>query len=63
MSRLRYIVSSAMMFAMCSASAFTLAEAKLLYNEGDYEQALPTLQSALKAKPADASLNRLVGLC
>lgn len=52
-----------MLFSVSVAFAVTLAEAKRLYADGEYAQALPALQSALKAKPSDAALNRLVGVC
>ncbi len=46
-----------------SVAAMTLDEAKKLYLDGDYEQALPAFQKALKAKPKDGSLNHWVGVC
>lgn len=57
------IISMAISASAITAGAVTLDEAKKLYLEGDFEQALPAFQKALKAKPKDGSLNHWTGVC
>jgi len=45
------------------AQAQTLNEAKLLYQKGEYQKALPAFKEGLKSKPKDASLNLWYGVC
>ena len=51
-----------MMFT-ATLSAQTLTEAKSLFVEGNYEQALPAFERELKRKPKDGSLNYWYGAC
>ena len=44
-------------------SAQTLTEARALFTEGDYEQALPVFERELRRKPKDANLNYWYGAC
>lgn len=44
-------------------SAQTLTEARTLFTEGEYEQALPVFERELKRKPKDANLNYWYGAC
>lgn len=41
----------------------TLNEAKELYQQGQFAQALPTIEAEYNAKPTDASLNQWYGVC
>lgn len=41
----------------------TLADAKVLYNAGEYKEALPLFEHEYNAKPNDASLNFWYGVC
>lgn len=58
----RFIAFMLIAFAV-SASATTLEEAKEMYRNGNYADALPTFLDALKKKPKDGSLNHWVGVC
>lgn len=43
--------------------AQTLNQAKVWFEQGDYEKALPVFRQQLKSKPADGSLNYWYGVC
>ena len=46
-----------------TASAITLTEAKKLYNNGDFEKALPVFRDYQKRNPRNASYNQWLGGC
>ena len=46
-----------------TASAQTLAEAKALYEKGEFEQAKPTFKKLVKTQPANGNYNLWYGVC
>lgn len=58
----RFIAFLLIAVAICT-SATTLEEAKEMYRNGNYADALPVFLEAIKKKPKDGSLNQWVGVC
>ncbi|MDU1889631.1 MAG: tetratricopeptide repeat protein [Dysgonomonas sp.] len=53
-------------FSLCcfsGAYSQTLAEAKEFYLKGEFEKALPVMETEYNAKPTDANLNQWYGVC
>lgn len=64
MKRYKVIVFLLALFGIAfTMNAITLNEAKEMYLNGQYEEALPVFEEALASKPKDASLNHWVGVC
>ncbi|MDR2955732.1 MAG: tetratricopeptide repeat protein [Prevotella sp.] len=60
-SAIIYIIIS--LFSFSTLHAQTLAEARELYTQGDFEKALPVFEKELAAKPNDVNLNHWYGVC
>lgn len=56
-------VFAILLLALFNASAETLDQAKSLYNNGKYREALPMFKEFLAQSPKDASLNHWIGVC
>lgn len=64
MKRYKVVISLLALFGIAfTVDAITLNEAKEMYLNGQYEEALPVFEEALASKPKDASLNHWVGVC
>lgn len=50
-------------FAICASFGQTLQDARKLYLEGNYMEALPIFEQQYKTKPNDASINHWYGVC
>lgn len=60
---IKRFIASVLTSVTIVASATTLDEAKAMYLDGDFAEALPIFIDALKKKPKDGSLNQWVGVC
>ena len=58
----KYILGVAVAMAS-TATAYTLDEAKEMYQAGDFAGALPVFEEALASKPKDPALNQWTGVC
>lgn len=58
----KYILGVAVAVAS-TATAYTLDEAKEMYQAGDFAGALPVFEEALASKPKDPALNQWTGVC
>lgn len=52
-----------LLFLFVSLDAQTLQDARKLYTEGRYAEALPIFEKEYQAKPTDASINHWYGVC
>lgn len=59
----KYILAGVLAMCAPALAAVTLDEAKALYRQGCYAEALPAFRAALKSKPKDPSLNHWTGVC
>lgn len=57
------LAAACILQAPAASAATTLAQAKKLYTEGKFAQALPTFQEYLKKSPKNANYNQWVGAC
>lgn len=61
--KLRQLLSVALLCTLLPANSMTLNEAKKLYREGRFEEALPTFMENWKRNKRNANLNQWVGAC
>lgn len=59
----RYILSLAFILLALGLHAQTLAQAKSLYDKGQYEQALPAFRKFVKSSPSNGNYNLWYGVC
>lgn len=59
----KYILFFLLGFFSITLSAQTLAEAKALYEKGEYEKALPAFKKLVKTQPANGNYNLWYGVC
>lgn len=59
----KYILSLLFGFLSMTLSAQTLAEAKALYEKGEYKEAKPVFKKFVKTQPANGNYNLWYGVC
>ena len=59
----KYILFLWLSITALTLSAQTLAEARKLYNDGNFEEAKPAFEKLVKATPANANYNLWYGVC
>ena len=59
----KYILSLLFGFLSMTLSAQTLAEAKALYEKGEYKEAKPVFKKFGKTQPANGNYNLWYGVC